>query len=282
MRKKPKKVPQSLYHYTTTSGLLGILKGKIWATHINYLNDKKEFIDAMGMFTTQIKEHNPNALALIGSERPGWGSIKHLPSDIYYDVVKVLEVLGGMVYVTAFSEYAMRDQLSQWRGYCAAGAGFSIGFNLAKFKELAKRVKDKHGTLKKCIYDPKAKTRQIEEIIKGAHSEKMRSVSAFSDMIAKMVAIAPYCKDESFREENEWRLAFIERENALFREGDTLIIPYVEFDLKDDNGRLPIENIVIGPSPNMSESYSSLELLLDQYGIAANIEESKIPYRPGL
>ena len=56
MRKAPKKVTQSLYHYTTARGLMGILEQKkIWATHINYLNDKKEFIDAMERFRKQIE-----------------------------------------------------------------------------------------------------------------------------------------------------------------------------------------------------------------------------------
>ena len=63
-----------------------------------------------------------------------------------------------------------------------------------------------------------------------------------------MMTIAPYFKDESFKEEKEWRLAIIEGGNALFREGDTLIIPYVEFDLKDENGNLPVDNIWIGPT----------------------------------
>lgn len=68
----------------------------------------------------------------------------------------------------------------------------------------------------------------------------------------------------------------------LYREGDTLIIPYVEFDLKDENGNLPIDNIVIGPTLNMKESHSSLEMLLGEHKIRPNIEESSIPYRPGL
>ena len=35
---------KTLYHYTTQSGLLGILREKeIWATHTQYLNDSKEY-----------------------------------------------------------------------------------------------------------------------------------------------------------------------------------------------------------------------------------------------
>src|SRR5678816_1780308 len=36
-------VPPRLYHYTTPAGLLGIVENnKLWATHINYLNDATE------------------------------------------------------------------------------------------------------------------------------------------------------------------------------------------------------------------------------------------------
>jgi hypothetical protein len=35
--------PSTLYHYTTPAGLLGIVENnKLWATHINYLNDATE------------------------------------------------------------------------------------------------------------------------------------------------------------------------------------------------------------------------------------------------
>jgi hypothetical protein len=89
-------------------------------------------------------------------------------------------------------------------------------------------------------------------------------------------------EEGGFKEEKEWRLVFLAGANALFREGDTLIIPYVDFDLKDENGNLPIDNIWIGPTINMDESLSSLKLLLEKYKIPASIEKSTIPYRPGL
>ena len=39
-----KNIPKILYHYTPPEGLLGIIKSKkIWASNIQYLNDKDEF-----------------------------------------------------------------------------------------------------------------------------------------------------------------------------------------------------------------------------------------------
>jgi hypothetical protein len=253
MRRDSKKVTQSLYHYTSSRGLIGILEQKkIWATHINYLNDKKEFIDAVDKFRRQTEKYGP--------------------------VLEILQIFREAIYVTSFSEE--RDQLSQWRGYCAIGPGFSIGFNRAKLKKLVKRIPT--GLLKKCIYEPRVKEKKIERIIKPAESVNLNGRDFLLGMINKMLRIAPYFKDESFKEEKEWRLALVEGGNVLFREGDSLIIPYVEVELKDENGNLPIDNIVIGPTLNMQESHSSLKLLLEKHKISANIEESRIPYRPGL
>ena len=37
--------PKILYHYTSSTGLLGILTSKsVWGTHVNYLNDAQDFI----------------------------------------------------------------------------------------------------------------------------------------------------------------------------------------------------------------------------------------------
>ena len=279
MRRDPKKVTQSLYHYTTAHGLIGILaQKKIWATHINYLNDKKEFIDAVDEFRKQIKDLRPNVPTLTDTPTPHRTHMETSSTEKYGPVLEILQILHGAIYVTSFSEE--RDQLSQWRGYCAIGPGFSIGFNRAKLKKLVKRIPT--GLLKKCIYEPRVKEKKIERIIKPAESVNLNGRDFLLGMINKMLRIAPYFKDESFKEEKEWRLALVEGGDALFREGDSLIIPYVEFELKDENGNLPIDNIVIGPTLNMKESHSSLKLLLEKHKISANIEESRIPYRPGL
>lgn len=261
MRKDPKKVTHSLYHYTTAHGLIGILEQKkIWATHINYLNDKKEFIDAVEKLKEKIENLRPEV---------------RTPYD---DVPEFLQIMKTMVYVTAFSEDG--DQLNQWRGYCANGAGFSIGFNLAKLRQLLKRTTNTI-VLKKCIYNPRIKRQMIDRIIEAAESTSQRR-EKFSTLATKMMEIAPYFKDESFKEEKEWRLALIGGGENLFREGNTLIIPYVEFDLKDENGNLPVDNIWIGPTSNMEESHASLQMLLMKHKLSASIEKSHIPYRPGL
>jgi hypothetical protein len=55
-----------LYHYTTQQGLLGIFKEqKIWASHLQYLNDKSE-----GQIFTKLLRDEFERLATKGPEEP--------------------------------------------------------------------------------------------------------------------------------------------------------------------------------------------------------------------
>src|SRR5262245_4608139 len=49
--------PRGLYHYTNSSGLMGILSSKkIWTTKLQYLNDSSEIELALDYFRQEIKD----------------------------------------------------------------------------------------------------------------------------------------------------------------------------------------------------------------------------------
>ena len=53
LSRKPEK---PLYHYTTQTGLLGIIRDRqIWATHTQYLNDHREFLHAVDLVRGEIQ-----------------------------------------------------------------------------------------------------------------------------------------------------------------------------------------------------------------------------------
>jgi hypothetical protein len=53
----------TLYHYTDWGGLEGMLKTKeIWATHINYMNDEREFIHAKDYLKDQLGQEYSDLL----------------------------------------------------------------------------------------------------------------------------------------------------------------------------------------------------------------------------
>jgi hypothetical protein len=106
------------------------------------------------------------------------------------------------------------------------------------------------------------------------------------------VEAAPFLKDPSFHEENEYRLVAVcygpaiketgtdrPRKGAAFKtRSNNNIVPYVDLfgELPD---KLPIKSVIIGPHPNQDLQRHAVELLLDRFGIAAEVRVSRIPFR---
>jgi hypothetical protein len=151
-----KSVPEILYHYTSQRGLLGIVeKKKLWATHIRYLNDSREF------------EHARD-LAKVHLERE-IGSGKYMRAKF---AEKALAQLDGAldihtpftVYVTSFT--AQRDQLSQWRAYCPSEGGFSLGFKVGELlKAVERRSMELDLAFVPCLYDEEEQNALISELL---------------------------------------------------------------------------------------------------------------------
>jgi hypothetical protein len=250
-----------MYHYTTVSGLKGIIENdNIWATNINHLNDWKEFKESTHEFLKQFKGNKSAKL-----------------------IEKIFDGASRSTYV--FSLSSKKDDLSQWRAYSPNGNGFSIGFSYSKLREMLPLCEK--GTLGKCEYDKKVQKAAIDNLIETILPDRDISQDDLVKLLRGLSELAPYHKNAAFRNEEEWRLVVFtnrsgKKEKIEFREGKTLIIPYykIEFIGKDGKLPLPIQNIWIGPTPYMPESRLSLDILLDQYKkLNVKIEESKIPYR---
>ncbi len=107
-------VPQTLYHYTSQQGLIGIVSAdELWATDIRYLNDSSEFTYAVQLAYKALREWKHTDLAY-------YQAFRKLAEER-------LRESGSSILVASLSEEG--DLLSQWRGYCSPGPGFAIGFN---------------------------------------------------------------------------------------------------------------------------------------------------------
>ena len=99
--------------------------------------------------------------------------------------------------------------------------------------------------------------------------------------------IAAILKHPSFQEEEEWRMVSpvfsdLDRAPIRFREGTSMLVPYLEFRLATAPGApLELEHLFLGPTPNISISMNSLELCLARHGIRprSGISYCQIPYR---
>lgn len=68
---KARAVDTSLYHYTSLTGMIGIITSKaIWATDCSFLNDRSEFDYARTLFLSELALTKP---ARTGSRLPSCG-----------------------------------------------------------------------------------------------------------------------------------------------------------------------------------------------------------------
>jgi Protein of unknown function (DUF2971) len=307
--------PELLYHYTTQEGLLGILKDKcIWATHLRYLNDTSEGeIVSRAVFEELSSRVNSFPLMQFLGVPPIERTVKTQCDDeevISQGFAMSSWATSQNVFVASFSKEG--NLLSQWRAYSGASGGYSIGFPPSYLGAAGTHfMQDRPGRfysdsnpLTRCKYcDEKEESdlrNDIEALVTSyineAVSTKQSPVKGAKEGFHTPAAIAlkhflplgirsAVTKDNAFREEAEWRLAFhLNRDNAHsdleFRNGRSMLTPYFKVLLEWEGQQIDIKEIIVGPCPHPNEAVESVKMLLKKKGIdGVEVVPSKIPYR---
>lgn len=275
--------PRKLFHYTSPVGLLGILKSRsVWATNIRFLNDRSEFSFALKLAREALQERVAKAKS--GFDRA-----------LYTVLEERFRVEGtSKVYVSSFSENS--DQLSQWRAYCPPAGGYAAGFRSKFLVSLgAKEAPHPDRILTRCVYEQDAHREVIDKVFeaivqfaeeslhsKVEHDRVFRECFKLFGRLLPLVA--PALKDPSFEEEDEWRLICLpsafESQELRFREGRSTLVPFYEYSLGLRSGSLPIEDLIIGPTPHPALAREATLDLLSSFRLAsATVTSSVIPYR---
>lgn len=179
----------SLYHYTTVSGLKGIIEsGCLHATNIRYLNDSKEFIFGLDYFS-KIFSSSGKGPSL---DKPIYDHlIDTLFRKAFCDVRHGGQELNS--FVVSFS--SKPDLLSQWRAYGKENAGYCIKFN---HKELTYPSDSLPGMISKVQYiNPldlkfafyeleKIKNECREEILEHIPWVKREDLSEYGRMLERL------------------------------------------------------------------------------------------------
>ncbi len=232
----PSKFPNILYHYTSSQVLLSILKHRsIWLGSRWHVND----FDEGGAFDRLIRSYAKKM------------EIKD------ESVNRVTETLARLeCYVNCMSRDA--DMLSQWRGYAAQGAGFSIGFKSAA---LLKAIK---GTSEALLYpvtyaDDYA---DLGDMTKKLIVALLKSPGEPPDNFIQSAAKEKWAvKNKAFEEEHEYRLILTPKHDAggiitfpsgetaerKYRATETDVREYYELSLTAINPNDLISEIVLGP-----------------------------------
>ncbi len=277
---------ETLYHYTTFTGLMGIVHSQVlWASDIRYMNDSAEL------------KHTADLIRMEISQRITAGHAKPNLLNQFLEWVTHRITNGHMLFAASFRSNG--NLLSQWRGYSKLGKGVSLGFNPGYILKCAREQSFQIG---KCIYNSADQRRLIKQVVDSvevlaqAHHEKKDSpekndpqsyYDVFEKIETDLLRIAAILKHPSFQEEEEWRIVSSALTDyvtspVLFREGTSMLVPYVEFKLLHAKDKpVALEHIFLGPTPNINISMNSLTMFLAKNG--ANPEKGitycEIPYR---
>jgi hypothetical protein len=278
-------IPQGvLYHYTTFTGLLGIVKSRaLWASDIRYMNDSAELRHTADLISVEVRERIDG-----GHPNP------HLLTQ-FVDWVSHRITSGHMLFGASFRSQG--NLLSQWRGYSTPGKGVSLGFSPEYILQCAEK---QHFMVGRCIYEPAKQRLLIREVVDavetlagrlavGERTAAERSVlyrETFAEVETDLLRIAAILKHPSFREEREWRIVSPVIANnvespILFREGHAMLVPYIEFDISQGDEPIAMDHLFLGPTANINISMNSLKMFLEKNGIIPKrgIDYCQIPFR---
>lgn len=265
---RPVQAPDTLCHFTTISGLLGIIESNsIWASNVSFLNDKKELKHGIDAASNVIKRH------------PFMRDKQELLQSVLNEL-KTYKLPD--TYAACFCK--SNDLLSQWRGYGGRQQGVCITFH---GESLRQSLKDYKIRAMEVIYDKeRTKSRlkqQIDKVLNEEFKELIgeKSDSEIRDDIIRAVArLAPRFKDDGFAEEDEWRFV-IQRSGDLsgvsFRENSGSLVPFI---VMKSSEKLPIKEITVGPGNHQEMASNGIKMLLDKHGYQnVMMNFSEVPFR---
>jgi len=287
-----KPIPETVYHYTGSAGLMGILRtNAIWATDITYLNDAREF--AYGRDAVLQHFIQASGLGWDTNKGPQFASLgRGLVGAAAEATLHVMQT-ETRSFVACFCEEP--DVLSQWRGYGAA-SGFALGFDAAAMRRNLESATN--FPLVPVLYDADAQQQrlarlqefsveitqqQLEEMPESAFHELLSKLG--DDMRGLLMSICIQFKSQAFEAEREWRIGGVLLgslwDNVEFRDGGLGPTPYVNLELGEE--RLPLKEVVIGPGVEPELRRGAVAGMLAKHGYApneVNVRLSEVPFRP--
>ena len=276
-----------IYHYTSVAGLMGIAESaSLWLTDFAYLNDAREIQHGLRSAEEVLQE-------IMDSDEYSWAN-----PLIAEWIHKFRNAEPPRICIGCFSLDG--DNLSQWRAYGGISVGFSVPLNLGYLPET---------TVGKVIYDP-LEQREVIRIFAHHHCSCLardkrlfgdKDLSVYND-VDRLYQYLVIFKDQSFVDEREVRLVYVENHELFermgsplapknFRVSGNLLIPYVSTsDLRSKIGRsasgesrppqLEIQEVVIGPQHNADVVFAGVKDFLCSKGYAnTSVRMSKIPFR---
>lgn len=299
---------ERVYHYTNFQALKSILDTKqLWLSHWKCLNDAHEFIQAKKQFSKWIMEETKQYLELNSSayremDRRISGPLLKYESDQIFDLIlKALEITGaGYIFNTCIHSSSFPESnglLSMWRGYGDKG-GYAIGFNKQKLENFFHETSS-HEAIPRtsicgqvyyseecylpCALDEEQRDRKHSEIIKGCLSKIISPIfepTAKKDdltpqEVKSILEIISRWKHPGFSEETEYRCTIFDNSAAFdLRQNKGQVVQYIKLDILLNI----IEEIIVGPQPDIDKKVGFLKDFVKQRNLNIKIIKSEVPY----
>ena len=226
-----------LYHYTSVSGLRGIIdSGNIWATHLGFLNDLSEGRAALAGEASRARLEEAD---------------KRSP-----------------LFIASFCRHQEPHQqknglLSQWRGYAGEGGGYCVVFDeeaLDGLVEAERRISPGLTIVKK-------------DIRYAGDGEALPAVDMEFLDLAAFVKNEVFREEN----ETRIALAVPPKgpRPVRFREAAEMLIPYVE--IFSGRRQLPLTEIIVGPGPLQRRCAAGVVQFLRAHGLEVGVRLSEIP-----
>ncbi|WP_043930885.1 DUF2971 domain-containing protein [Bacillus sp. EB01] len=273
-----------LYHYTNLQALYAILStGSIWMTRSEFLNDASEL--------TYIK----TVIEDVFSDKPASSIEATFKSEVN-------EILNGSYFneqhrskCYILSLTAISDLITNWSAYSNFD-GYNIGLDSLQLHHL---LEIKYGGAYMAgyvLYDESLQRKIVREEVErylGIWEHVRMSNEAGREVarafMVRMLNYSYFFKHPAFKPETEYRVAFFPENLAkvqefavLFRTSAGGLVPYIELDFKQNQNdvKLPVKEVWIGPTNKMDNAYLGLKAFLQSLGyMDTDIKKSVIPLR---
>lgn len=277
--------PKILYHYTSLSTFLNILKQVkdqqfiLRGTDIKYLNDWSEMDYGTNILSECLKYYES-----CNPEKENKSN--QITPDKWREFL-TLSTFKSEPFITSLSQN--QDNLPMWSMYGDDGNGIAIGldFNIIKLEYNNSKI----AKLRKCKYDNKLLLEELKsndkilEILYNTFGIKESRIYLNPNIAYNELAIR-ICiqKHPSYEYENEWRLikkaSLFETDNNI-NVNSTTLKPFIENKIQI----CAIKEIVVGPCKNFELTKNLIKIALSNADIELNkiqIVQSSAPYRQNI
>jgi hypothetical protein len=168
------------------------------------------------------------------------------------------------------------DRLSQWRAYAKDGAGYAIGFSSARLEQAGKGMASTFD-LVPVIYDRKRQRSELRKLFEDNRPADTSDSADSSRIMLKAVKLALTFKNESFREEKEWRLIstrLFGPPPVQYRATRWGVMPYVEIPFD----RTSIDEAWLGPALDHQLTERTLKMFIEHCGLTGPPAAPGSPY----